>query len=50
MSLNLDPAEKLKEAREYAMGNTEAEFLLVRDTGEAPEVGKLPLGKLSSRK
>lgn len=45
MSLNLDPAKKLKEAREYAMGNTEAEFLLVRDTGESPEVGKLPIGK-----
>lgn len=45
MSLNLDPAEKLKEAREYATGNTEAEFLLVRDTGETPEVGKLPIGQ-----
>ncbi|MFC6766679.1 Kiwa anti-phage protein KwaB-like domain-containing protein [Natrinema soli] len=45
MSLNLNPIEKLKEAREYAEGNTEAEFLLVRERNGSPQVGKLPIGK-----
>lgn len=46
MSEKLNPAEKLKEAREFAEGRTEAEFLLVRKQGESPNVGKLQLGRL----
>lgn len=45
MTLSLDPEKKLKEAREYAQSNTETEFLVVRNSSESPEVGKLPLGK-----
>ena len=46
MSGKLNAAEKLKEAREFAEGRTEAEFLLVRKQGDSPEVGKLQLGHL----
>ena len=45
MSEKLNPAEKLKEAREFAVGRTEAEFLLVRKQGDTPNVGKLQLGR-----
>lgn len=45
MSKKLNPAETLREARDFAHANTESEFLLVREESGSAEVGKLQIGK-----
>ncbi len=43
--IEISPAEKLSQAREFANGNTETEFLFVQKSGESDTVGKLEISK-----
>jgi hypothetical protein len=44
MSVDINPAETLGRAREFAADRSEAEFLLVRKEEDGPNVGKLQVG------
>lgn len=44
MSNNFNPVEKLREAREFVLTPNQTDFLVVRNTGSTPEVGKLNIG------